>query len=202
MEYYSNSPQNMGKVNRFFVANGLSELKDYTGRNISPFSNMDGEICSNLEYSQVSGGRKSKPRKPYKRKKTWEKVLDYTPIGMAKKGVDSLTSEEAKSRRFKRQELRQGRKERRLSLKEKQAETQKELAKSLNQPSATDEALTKALTETPITTTDVTKSNPSVSTDTTTSNGMSKTTKNILIVGGVVVALTATILIIRKMRKK
>jgi uncharacterized membrane protein len=198
---YLNSPKNMGKVNRFFVANGLSELREYSGRNISPFSNMDGEINTNLEYSEIRGRKRvRKKRKPVKSKKNWEKVLEYTPIGMAKKGVDSLTSEEAKSRRLKRQELRQGRKERRLSIKEKQADTQQELAKTMNQPSATDEALTKALTETPPTTMDTTKSVPTA-VDTTTS-GMSKKTKTILIVSGVVVVLTATILIIRKMRKK
>ena len=199
MEYYSDSPKNMGKVNRYFVANGMSQLINVAGRNVSPFSNMDGEINSNLEYSEVRGRTRLKKRKPTKRKKTWEKVLDYTPIGMAKNGVDALTSEEAINRRAKKQELRQGRRERRLSLKEKQADTQTEIAKTLNQPSPTDEALTKALTETPVTT-DATKTNTEV-TDTTTT-GMSKRTKTILIVGGVVVALTATILIIRKMRKK
>jgi hypothetical protein len=190
----------MGKVNRYFVANGMSQLIDVAGRNVSPFSNMDGELQDNIEFSEVRGKRRLKKRKPTKRKKTWGKVLDYTPIGMAKKGVDALTSEEAINRRAKKQELRQGRRERRLSIKEKQANTQTEIAKTLNQTSPTDEALTKALTETTPVTTDATKTNTEV-TDTTTT-GMSKRTKTILIVGGVVIALTATILIIRKMRKK
>jgi hypothetical protein len=113
---------------------------------------------------------------------------------------------ERKTRRSERQKLLKGasaRADRRIKLKETQADTQKELAKTVNQPSATDEALTKALTETPVAT--VAPIGSGIQNDpttTTSSTGMSKKTKTILIVGGVLVALTATFLIIRKMRKK
>lgn len=188
MEQYSNSPKNMGKVNRFFVANGMSELRDFTGRNISPFSNMDGEIDSNLEYSPANGVKKIKKRKPTKSKKTWEKVMDYTPLGMAKKGIDNYTSNESKSRREKRRQDR-------LALKKTQAQTQQEIAKSLSQPSAIDQEMLKAVQET-------NPETPALTPPTDGNTGMSKTTKTILIVSGVLVAVTATILVIRKIRKQ
>jgi hypothetical protein len=190
MDWYSNSPQNMGKVNRFFVANGLSELRDFTGRNISPFSNMDGEIEDNIEFSDAIGRkmRMAKKRRQKKRDtRRKERISDR------------------KSRRSERQKLLKGasaRADRRIKLKETQADTQKELAKTVNQPSATDEALTKALTETPVAPIAPIGSGVQNDPTITTSTGMSKKTKTILIVGGVLVALTATFLIIRKMRKK
>jgi hypothetical protein len=188
MEYYSDSPKNMGKVNRYFVANGMSQLINVAGRNVSPFSNMDGELQDNIEFSNALG---SKMRLKKKRRKS---VRD----SRRKQRIDSR-----KSRQTERRKIIKGaseRADRRINLKEKQADTQTEIAKTLNQTSPTEEALTKALTETTPVTTDATKTTPEV-TDTTTT-GMSKRTKTILIVGGVVVALTATILIIRKMRKK
>jgi predicted secreted protein len=51
-----------GKVNRFFVANGFSELKDGGGYNISPFNNFDGEMDDSLEFSNARGRLKRKLR--------------------------------------------------------------------------------------------------------------------------------------------
>jgi hypothetical protein len=187
MEYYSDSPKNMGKVNRFFVANGMSQLINVAGRNVSPFSNMDGEIQDNIEFSDALG---SKMRLKKKRRKSERD-------SRRKQRIDSRKTRQTERRKFIKGASERA--DRRINLKEKQADTQTEIAKTLNQPSPTDEALTKALTETPVTT-DATKTNTEI-TDTTTT-GMSKRNKTILIVGGVVIALTATILIIRKMRKK
>jgi len=51
-----------GKVNRFFVANGFSELKDGGGYNVSPFNNFDGEMDDSLEFSNARGRLKRKLR--------------------------------------------------------------------------------------------------------------------------------------------
>ena len=46
-----------GKVNRFFVANGMSELRKGGGHDVSPFSMMDGSIDDNIEFSNARGSK-------------------------------------------------------------------------------------------------------------------------------------------------
>ena len=200
---------------RYMVANGLTEFRtNSVYHDISPFSAMDGTILNSndefpeteevfLEFSNASGKKK-------KKKGNFEKVFSYTPLGMAKAGVDSLTSEEAKGRREERRskraerrdqrkdfrqtkkESKLDRKSRRVGIKEQDSATQKAVAESLSQTSPEEAMLLNQISG----------GNNLKTADANQGQGMSKGMKIGLIVGGVVVLGVVSILVIRKMRKK
>jgi hypothetical protein len=108
----------MWNTEKFIVANGFTQFNDpYVARDLSPYEYFDGEALD-TDFSDAKGRRRVKRRKGSE--SGVEKVLSYTPIGMAKKGVDSLTSKEAVSRREKRRADR-------MALKQQQIEAQKEM---------------------------------------------------------------------------
>jgi hypothetical protein len=110
----------MWETERFIVANGFTQFNDQNvGNDLSPYDFFDGEVgFADVEFSDARGRRRKKRRR--KGESGVEKVLSYTPIGMAKKGVDSLTSKEAVSRREKRRADR-------MALKNKEIDTQKQI---------------------------------------------------------------------------
>jgi hypothetical protein len=102
-----------GKVQHFFLANGLSELKNGTFNDVSPFQSFDGQVNNTefpvttdimLEFSNASGRLKRKAKKK---------------TGGIRKRVDT------------RQKARMDRKSRRLDIKQQEADTQKKVAEKL-----------------------------------------------------------------------
>jgi len=109
----------MWQTEEFIVANGFTQFNNpKVANDLSAYDYFDGEALD-MEFSDARGRRRKKPRR--KGESGVEKVLSYTPIGMAKKGVDSLTSKEAISRREKRRADR-------MALKKQEIEAQKEIA--------------------------------------------------------------------------
>lgn len=95
------------------------------------FYPADGE---EITFSNARGKRK--------KEKIGEKILSYTPLGWIKKGVDSVTSPEAKK-------ARQERKKMRAEAKLESAKGQKAIAESLGKESKADIEMAKAL-QTPV----------------------------------------------------
>ena len=110
----------MYETERFIVANGFTEFNEpIVVNDLSPYDFFDGEISGDdFEFSDARGKRRK--RRGGKRESGVEKALSYTPYGWIKKGVDSLTSEEAKARR----EKRRGDK---IALKNKEIDAQKQI---------------------------------------------------------------------------
>lgn len=109
----------MWQTEEFIVANGFTQFNNpKVANDLSPYDYFDGEALD-TEFSDARGTRKKRGRR--KGESGVEKVLSYTPIGMAKKGIDSLTSKEAVSRREKRRADR-------MALKKQEIEAQKEIA--------------------------------------------------------------------------
>jgi len=158
-------------VTNFMIANGMTEYGRGTYNDISPYSMFEGAINGEdqfpetmlLEFSNASGKRKKKTA----RKK----------------------SSTMKSRMKERQEARADRKDRKLAIKEKTAETQKSVAENIGKTSPEEAKLLESLASD-----DQTKTTPAPS-------GMSKGLKIGLIVGGVLVVGTIVFLVIRKMKK-
>jgi cobalamin biosynthesis Mg chelatase CobN len=157
-----------GQVVKYMVANGMT---DFSRGNYEETSMFEGEINGEdefpetmmLEFSNASGKRKKKSG----RKK----------------------SSTMKSRMLDRQKARKDRKDRKLAIKEKTAETQKSVAENIGKTSPEEAKLLESLA------TDTTKTTPA-------STGMSKGLKIGLIVGGVLVVGTIVFIVIRKMKKK
>jgi hypothetical protein len=109
----------MWQTEEFIVANGFTQFNNpKVANDLSPYDYFDGEALD-TEFSDARGGRRKKTRR--KGESGVEKVLSYTPIGMAKKGVDSLTSKEGIARREKRRADR-------MALKRQEIEAQKQIA--------------------------------------------------------------------------
>ena len=109
----------MWQTEEFIVANGFTQFNNpQVARDLSAYEYFDGDSMD-MDFSDARGTRRKRGRR--KGESGVEKVLSYTPIGMAKKGVDSLTSKEAISRREKRRADR-------MALKKQEIEAQKEIA--------------------------------------------------------------------------
>ena len=166
---------------RYMVANGFSEFRpneDYL--DVSPYSAMDGTVLNAndefpitedlfLEFSNASG--KKKGRKGKKRKGLFSRM---------------------RRRQDERQKARLDRKNRRIGVKEKEAETQRLLAENVGKTSPEEAMLMQQLASG--------DQNQTKSADA--GQGMSKGLKIGLIVGGVLVAGVIAIVVIRKMRAK
>jgi hypothetical protein len=116
-----NDNKQLGHVNKFMVANGLSELKENLN-DLSPYSGFEGELDSDFngdEFSELAGIRRKKrptrknppPRYASKPKlkragKIMQKAFGYTPLGAGIKLGKKLTSDEAIARRQKNKEMR------------------------------------------------------------------------------------------------
>ena len=112
-----------GKVNRFFVANGMSELRKGGGHDVSPFSMMDGSIDDNIEFSNARGSKLRK-KKPSKRKTGRKKTTG--------KFVDKFHE----------------RQDRRLAIKEQQAKSQQAVAENIGKTSPEEAKLMEQLAQT------------------------------------------------------
>jgi len=112
-----------GKLNRFFVANGMSELRKGGGHDVSPFSMMDGSIDDNIEFSNASGSKLRKKKSTTRkagRKKTTGKFID----------------------KF------HERQDRRLAIKEQQAKSQQAVAENIGKTSPEEAKLMEQLAQT------------------------------------------------------
>jgi hypothetical protein len=168
----------MTEPTRYMVANGFTQFNQGVYHDVSPYSSMDGENINNedefpqsdemmLEFSNASGKKKKKKSSGRSRRRG----------GM-------------RDRMEARRKARQDRKDRKLSIKEKEAETQRATAEAL---SKTDPAEAKLMEQ--LASGDADKK-------ATENTGMSRGLKIGLIVGGIVVAGVITIVVIRKMRAK
>jgi len=111
-----------GKVYRFFLANGLSEMRRGGGHDVSPFSMMDGSIEDNLEFSNASGSKLRKKKSASRkagRKKTTGKFID----------------------KF------HERQDRRLAIKEQQAKSQQAVAENIGKTSPEESKLMEQLAQ-------------------------------------------------------
>lgn len=159
----------VGEVTRYMVANGFTQFDRNADYNdVSPYDNFDGGSISDSEFdgendlffSNASGKKRRKKKK----------------------------SSTIRSRMEARQKARADRKDRKLKIKEQQAETQKKVAEDLGK----EDPATQKLMET-LATDDTKKAE---------TGGMSKGLKIGLIVGGVVLAGVVAFVVIRKMRAK
>jgi len=169
-------PTNM-QATRFMLSNGLSELNHGVYHDVSPYSCADGSNINNedefamsdeimLEFSNASGKKRKKKKK-------------------SRTGLAGM-----RDRRDARQKSRQDARDRKLKIKEKEAETQNKTAEALNKVDPAEQKLMEEL---------ATGSKDAKADD---KKGMSKGLKIGLIVGAVVVAGVVTILVIRKIKAK
>ena len=158
-----------GKVTKYMVANGFTQFdQNVSYDDVSPYDSFDGGSISDSEFAGESD------------------LIDFSNAsGKRKKKKKSST---IKSRMEARQKARADRKDRKLKIKEQQAETQKKVAEDLGK----EDPATQKLMET-LATDDTKKDAP---------KGMSKGLKIGLIVGGVLVAGVIAFVVIRKMRAK
>jgi len=159
----------VGSVTKYMVANGFTEFdRDANYNDVSPFQNFDGGSISDTEFAGEND------------------LLDFSNAsGKRKKKKKSST---IRSRMEQRQKARADRQDRKLKIKEQQAETQKKVAEDLSK----EDPATQKLMET-LATPDTKKDEP---------KGMSKGLKIGLIVGGVVLVGVVAFVVIRKMKAK
>ena len=173
----------MTEPTRYMVANGFTQFNQGVYHDVSPYSSMDGENINNedefpqsdemmLEFSNASGKKKKKKKSSGRSRRRG---------GMFGGMRDRMEAN---------RKARQDRKNRKLSIKEKEAETQRATAEAL---SKTDPAEAKLMEQLASGDTDK---------KATENTGMSRGLKIGLIVGGIVVAGVITIVVIRKMRAK
>ena len=174
----------MTEPTRYMVANGFTQFDRGNYHDVSPYSSMDGMNINNedqfpetdeimLEFSNASGKKKKKA----KSKRSGRSRRGGLLGGM-------------RDRMDARQKARLDRKNRKIAIKEKEAETQRATAEAL---SKTDPAEAKLMEQ--IASGDTEKK-------ATENTGMSKGLKIGLIVGGVVVAGVIAFVVIKRMRAK
>lgn len=166
---------------RFMLSNGLSELNHGVYRDVSPFSCMDGENINNedmfaqtdeimLEFSNATGKKKTKKKKKSR-------------TGMA--GFRDRRDARIKSREDKRN--------RKLAIKEKEADTQSKTADALTKTDPMEQKMMEEITSVV---------SPDGTPKADDKKPMSKGLKIGLIVGGVVVAGVIAFVVIKRMRAK
>lgn len=197
------------KVNTFFVANGMSELRFDDPTDVTPFSSMDGsEDGINLEFSSANGFGSKRPRKvispisnrsrqagsriPVRRpvrKKAGTRIgsglkraWENSPHKAVGDAIRRATSPEAQARR-------QANKNRRLAIREGQQMTQQQIAQNLGKTDPTEAMILQQLAQAP-------------ATPTPAPSGMSRNMKIGLVIGGLAVATIVAVVVIKKMRTK
>jgi flagellar capping protein FliD len=167
-----------GKVQHFFLANGLSELKNGTFNDVSPFQSFDGQVNDSefpettdimLEFSNASGRRIKR-----KAKKTG---------GMRKRRTTRL------ARKDNRQQARIDARSRRLDIKQQEADTQKKVAEKLGTIAPEEAKLMEQLAK------DTASTSPA-------KTGLSKNAKIGIGIGVVAVVGLIAFVVIRKMNSK
>lgn len=174
----------MTEPTRYMVANGFTQFDRGNYHDVSPYSAMDGENINNedefpetdeimLEFSNASGRKKKKKKRSTRSRRSRGGVFQ----GM-------------RERRDARQKARQDRKNRKIAIKEKEAETQRATAEAMTKTDPVEAQLMQQLAS----------GDPTAPANQRT--GMSRGLKIGLIVGGIVVAGVVTIVVIRRMRAK
>ena len=158
-----------GKVTKYMVANGFTQYdQNVSYDDVSPYDSFDGGSISDSEFAGEGD------------------LIDFSNAsGKRKRKKKSST---IRSRMEARQKARADRKDRKLKIKESQAETQKKVAEDLGKEDPATQKLMETLA------TDDTKKDANT--------GMSKGLKIGLIVGGVLVAGVIAFVVIRKMKNK
>ncbi len=163
----------MWRTEKFIVANGFTQFNNpKVANDLSPYEYFDGDLGQSIDMEFADANGKSK-RKPKKRETTFEKIMAYTPMGMAKRGFDVLTDEDRIAKRRQRKD----------AITNKELETQKSI---LEQSSKSDENIIKSLTNQEL---------PPVSSDKKSSN------KIYWIIGGVAVAGIIGYVLYKKLKK-
>lgn len=160
------------------LSNGMSELNHGAYHDVSPYSAMDGVDLNNedqypetdevmLEFSNASGKKKTKKKR------------------RSRTGLAGM-----RDRRDARIKAREERRNRKLAIKEKEADTQRKTAEALSKTDPAEQKLMEQLASGD----DQKKASENT--------GMSKGLKIGLIVGGIVIAGVVTFVVIRRMRAK
>lgn len=184
----------MWKREEFLIANGMSQLPNSSMTNdLSPYDYFEGglDVEVDRDFSDATGsGRRARRRvkkstnprggKRQSRggKTGFEKAMSYTPIGMIKEGIDRRNSPEGQARR-----------KAKADTKRATADDQKKALEDVSKSSEKDALLLAQLTQAPATA------------QTPPPTGMSKTTKTVLIVSGVAVALVVGVMLYKKFKK-
>lgn len=182
----------MWKKEEFLIANGLSQLPNASMTNdLSPYDYFDGGSDTSLDisFSEATGRRPRPRRRPKKRtgeKTGFEKAMSYTPLGMAKEGIDKFNSPESKARR-------DANRKKRGQKKQVEAQKQEQAIADVNKNSEADAKLLAQITQTPATPTN---------TNETPKKGMSKGTKTALIIGSVAVLGIVGFMLYKKFKNK
>lgn len=179
---------NVYVMKEFLLANGMSQLPNSSMTDdLSPYDYFDGGL--NVEVDPDFSDASGKKRKKKKKGGGFEKVMSYTPLGMAKKGIDTATSSEARKRRDQRRKERLSRRDQRRADKNAQAEAQNKAVQDVQKQAEADAQLLAQLNQ-PI---------PPVLP--TPSQKMSKNTKIALTIGGLAVAIFLGFVVYKKFKK-
>jgi hypothetical protein len=158
------------QVTKYMVANGFTQFdQNVSYDDVSPYQSFDGGSMTDIEFAGEGD------------------LIDFSNAS-GKRRKKKKTGTTAKGRMETRQQARLERKDRKLKIKESQADTQKKVAEDLTK----EDPATQKLMET-LATDDTKKDTPT---------GISKGLKIGLIVGGVLVAGVIAFVVIRKMRNK
>lgn len=186
-----------GKVTHFFLANGLSELKNSNYDDVSPFQSFDGQVNDTefpestdvmLEFSNASGIRKRRQEARQDRKATIGRRARKTNRQLARQ--DRKATIGRKARKTSRQQARQEARLRRLDNKGAETESNLKIAKEIATTTPEEAQLINELSK------DV--QNPSE----TKKSGLSKNAKIGIGIGAVVVVGLIAFVVIRKMKSK
>jgi hypothetical protein len=169
----------------FLLANGLSQLPNSSMTNdLSPYDYFEGglDVEVDHDFSEARGRVSKKRRTPSKRTKRggFERVMSYTPLGMAKDGIERFNSPESRERRDYRRKGRQNRRER------ERFNQSRNIDAVLNTTQNDAQLLAQLMPPPPP---------PPVKKE------MSPTTKNLLIVGGISAAIIVGFVLYKKFKK-
>lgn len=167
-----NNPQNVGKVQTFMVANGLSELRQ-GGEDVSPYSCFDSEMGIDFdsdEFSNLRGRRRAKKVKT-KTRRLGGKIMDSSTVKNMQKNIAS-------------------RRDKKLAIKNKEADIQAKIADATLKDAASNTALLQQISATV----------PAAPADE--KKPMNKTLKIGLIVGGAIALVVTGVILYKKFKSK
>lgn len=197
-----------GKVTHFFLANGLSELKNSTYDDVSPFQSFDGQVNNTefpettdvmLEFSNASGIRKRRQETRQDRKATIGRRARKTNRQLARqdrkatigrKARKTSRQEARQDRMASRQQARQEARLRRLDNKGAETESNLKIAKEIATTTPEEAQLINELSKDVQNPSEIKKS------------GLSKNAKIGIGIGAVVVVGLIAFVVIRKMKSK
>lgn len=171
----------------FLIANGMSQLPNSSVTNdLSPYDYFDGGLDTDIDmdFSEARGRRRRIPKK-----RGFEKVMSYTPIGIAKSGIERFNSPQNQKRRDQKRRQRQGFRQERQQTKRSESQLQNQAVAKISKSAESDAQLLAQLSapKTPIV-----EPKPT----------MSKGTKTGLIIGSIAVAGIIGFVLYKKFKKK